>query len=554
MNPEPIKILLVEDNPGDARLLREALAETRSVQFDSTHVDRLGEALRRLREESFEIILLDLSLPDGQGLDTVARVHGQVPNLPIVVMTGLEDEQLAVDALREGAQDYLVKGKVDGHLLVRSIRYAIERKRAEEQIQQNLRRLRALQEIERATTSTLDLHMVLDVLLQKIDLLLPYSAATVRLFNKATGLLEPIACRNLEEREWKAELWRGGRGIPNIVFESKAPWKATNVQTDPRVRDPEFFRRHGLISYLGLPLIANDEILGVLSFYTKQEHSFSDEEVEFLSTLAGQAAIAIQNSQLYEEIRASRDALEKANNVKEEFLGVMSHELRTPLNVILGYTEIVKTGLQGEINSEQEKTLEKVVLCTHELLTMINGILQVTSMEAHKIKAESHEFNLSHFLDDLRSCYEFHSEKEICLQWDYPSDLPVIETDREKLKHILQNLINNAIKFTDKGSVSVSARCISESQRIAFKIADTGIGIPKELLPIIFDKFRQVDGSETRPYGGVGLGLYIVKQFTEGLGGRIEVESALGQGSTFTVWIPCVNQSQAVAGRSSAVA
>ena len=236
---------MVEDNPGDARLLREALAETGSIQFDSTHVGRLSEALRRLGDERFEIILLDLSLPDEQGLHTVVRVHRQVPNLPIVVMTGLEDEQLAVEALREGAQDYLVKGKVDGNLLVRSIRYAIERKRAEEQIQQNLRRLRALQEIERATISTLDLRTVLDVLLQKIDFLLPYSAATVRLFNKATGLLEPIACRNLEEGEWKAELWRGGRGIPNVVFENKAPWKISNVQTEPRVRDPEFFRRHG---------------------------------------------------------------------------------------------------------------------------------------------------------------------------------------------------------------------------------------------------------------------------------------------------------------------
>ncbi|MGH7768461.1 MAG: response regulator, partial [Candidatus Binatia bacterium] len=335
----PIKVLLVEDNPGDARLLREALAETARTRFDWTHVDRLAEALRRLEEERFDIILLDLSLPDAQGLDAVVWAHGQVAHLPIVVLTGLENEELAVEALRRGAQDYLVKGKVDGNLLSRSIRYAIERKRAEEQIQESLRRLRALREIERATTSTLDLNRVLDVLLQKIDLLLPYAATTVRLFNTATGLLEPIACRNLAENEWKSEPGRRGRGLPNVVFEKKAPWTVRDLQAEPRVRDPEFFRRHGVVSYLGLPLIAKDEILGVLSFYTKQEHSFGDEEVEFLSTLADQAAIAIQNSQLYEEIRASRDALERANQVKEEFLSVMSHELRTPLNAILGYTE-----------------------------------------------------------------------------------------------------------------------------------------------------------------------------------------------------------------------
>ncbi len=546
-----IKVLLVEDNPGDARLLREALAEMADARFELTHVNRLSEALRRLEEDRFDIILLDLSLPDAHGLNTVVWAHGQVPHLPIVVLTGLEDEKLAAETLRQGAQDYLVKGKVDGNLLERSIRYAIERKRAEEAIQQNLRRLRALREIERATTSTLDLRTVLDVLLQKIDSLLPYSATTVRLFNKATRLLEPIACRNLSEEEWKAEPWRGGRGVPNIVFENKTAWITSNVQTDPRVRDPEFFRKHGLVSYLGLPLIAKNEILGVLSFYTKQEHSFSDAEVEFLSTLADQAAIAIQNSQLYEEVRSSRDAMEQANKVKEEFLSVMSHELRTPLNAILGYTEMVKEGLQGPVNAEQERSLEKVVNRTRELLTMINGILQVTSMEAPKSKYESCAFGLKDFLDDLRSAYEFPSNHQVTLDWEYASELPVIETDPEKLKHILQNLINNAIKFTKQGRVAVSVRHLAETQRMEFKVADTGIGIPEKMLPVIFEKFRQVDSSETRAYGGVGLGLYIVKQFTEGLGGRIEVDSSVGTGSTFTVTIPQMNELRRAANGNS---
>ncbi|HEY2989217.1 MAG TPA: ATP-binding protein [Candidatus Binatia bacterium] len=553
MADSPIKVLLVEDNPGDARLLREALAEMAGAQFELTHAKRLGEALDRLDAERFEIVLLDLSLPDAQGFDTIARVRKKSPELPIVVMTGLNDEEMAIKAVRAGAQDYLVKGRVDGDLLVRSIRYAIERKRAEEQIQRNLRRLRALREIERATTSTLDLRALLNVLLEKIDFLLPYSATTVRLFNKANGLLEPIACRNLEEGEWKAEPWRRGRGVPNVVFEKKAAWTVGNLQTDPQVRDPEFFRRHGLISYLGLPLVANDETLGVLSFYTKQEHCFSDEEIEFLSTLADQAAIAIQNSQLYEEVRASRDAMEQANTIKEEFLSVMSHELRTPLNAILGYTEIVRGGLQGPVNAEQEKSLEKVVGRTRELLTMINGILQVTSMKAPRLRVESHEFNLSAFLDELRSGYEFPSDKEIFLDWDYPAELPVIVSDSEKLKHILQNLINNAIKFTDKGQVSIAARHLSNSERMEFKVTDTGIGISEQMLPVIFEKFRQVDSSETRSYGGVGLGLYIVKQFTEQLGGKIEVESTVGRGSIFTVSIPCMNGVKAATNGNAAV-
>jgi len=590
-------------------------------------------------------------------------------------------------------------------------------------------RLAALHEINLAATSTLDLPTVLDVLLEKIDLLLPYSAASVRLFDKQTGKIEPVACRNLDKEEWKAEQWRGGRGIPNVVFEGKAPWMVSNIQTHPRVRDPEFYRKHGLVSYLGVPLKVKDDVLGVLSVYTKEAHQFSTEEVEFLSTLARQAAIAIHNSQLYEQtkqqavelVRANEDLgrreeiqkllkeisqditllgidsllkkltekirevfkvdvcdvrvheskswrtmgisgieperllsgstgtargrskriiesrrpllipditqqtdistgrvlsrlgfrgylgvplfsrggevigvlraltyqprdftqeevdlvqqlangaatalenarlleqtkkqaveLEKANKVKDEFLGFVSHELRTPVNAVIGHTGMIQDGMFGVISPEQEKTLKKVMTCSKDLLGMINLLLQATRLEAGVVKVEKDEVNLGSFLDELRSTYDLPLDKGLTLKWDYPCDLPVAKTDSDKLRHILQNLINNAIKYTDKGYVSISAR-IKEGSRqhaegnkqpefVEFKVADTGIGIPKEEVPFIFDMFRQVDGSQGRRSGGVGLGLHIVKKFTELLGGKIDVETELGKGSTFTVTLPC---------------
>jgi signal transduction histidine kinase len=539
MNAEPTKILLVEDNPGDARLLREALRDVRDAQIELAHVGRLDEALGRLKEEQFKVILLDLSLPDSEGIETVVRVQGKAPAVPIVVLTGLDDDKTAVEAVRTGAQDYLVKGQIDGRLLVRAMRYAVERKRAQEEIQQYLRRIAALQDINLATTSTLDLHGVIDILLEKIDLVLPYSASTVRLWNQESGLLEPMACRNLDEKEWRAERWKGGHGIPSVVFENKAPRTVRNVQTDPQVPDPEFFRKHGLISYLGVPLIVKDEILGVLSFYTKEQHEFSDEEVEFLSTLAGQAAIAIHNSQLYEETRNQAVELEKANKGKDEFLSVVSHELRTPLNVIAGYAEMVRQGMLGEINPEQDRALGKVIDHSKGLLGMIAGILQVTSIEAEAVKVDTKQVVVGHLLDELKSLYDFSLGKDLSLHWDFPSESLSMTTDGEKLKHILQNLINNAIKFTDNGRVTVSARQVPGGKNVEFRVADSGIGIPEEMLPIIFEKFRQADSSESRAYGGVGLGLYIVKRFTEMLGGSVAVESQPGKGSTFSVTIPC---------------
>ncbi len=189
-----------------------------------------------------------------------------------------------------------------------------ERKQAEREIQRHVQRITALRDINTAITSTLDLHSILGVLLEKIDLFLPYATATtVRLFDEESRLLEPLASRNIDEQEWRAEPWRGGRGIQRVVFESKAPQTIRNVETDPRIRNLEFYRKHKLVSYLGVPLIVKDKVLGVLSLYTKEEHEFTHEEIEFLSTLAGQAAIAIHNSRLYEETeRRRREAEELA--------------------------------------------------------------------------------------------------------------------------------------------------------------------------------------------------------------------------------------------------
>ena len=459
--------------------------------------------------------------------------------------------------------------RTDGQLLVMTIiRDITERKRAEEEIQHNLQRIRALHEIDTAISSTLDLRKVLNVLLEKIGLFLPIAAAsTVRLLNRDTGELESLACRGLNEEEWKSQERRVLAGWPKKIVETKTPLAVRNLGTYQSTYNKEFLFKHGLISYLGVPLAAKDEVLGVLSVYTIEEHDFSNEETEFLTTLAGQAAIAIHNSQLYEETASLAGDLVKSNKVKDEFLSVMSHELRTPLNVVMGYTGMMKDGLLGEINPQQEEALGKVINRANDQLTIINNILHATVLETEKIKIESHELSLGDFITQLKSAYAAPINKELVFNWDYPADLPLIKTDSAKLKQILQNLIDNALKFTDKGSITISAKIRQQAEGnrqqeedpltprsteahdrshasrltpsfVEFKVADTGVGIPKEALPFVFEKFRQADSSETRLFGGVGMGLYIVKKFSELLGGTVEVESEAGKGSTFRVIIP----------------
>lgn len=209
----------------------------------------------------------------------------------------------------------------------------------------------------------------------------------------------------------------------------------------------------------------------------------------------------------------------------------------------MGYTAMIQEGLFGEINQKQTEGLIKVMEQSTELLRLVSGILDITQIEAGVAKIDGAPVYLNQFLGELKISYEIPMKKQLSFFWDYADDLPMLHTDAIKLKHILHNLLNNAIKFTEQGTVAFSVRHLLEENKTQFKVKDTGIGIAKEDLEIIFEMFRQVDSSETRHYDGVGIGLFVVRRYTELLGGTVEVTTEAGKGSTFTVTIPCVCKS-----------
>lgn len=427
------------------------------------------------------------------------------------------------------------KNRIVGHAAIAPD--VSERKRAEKNALLNIQRVQALREIDSAITSTFDLRTVLDVLLQRIEIFLPIAAVTtVGLLNRETGELELLACRGLSEKEWKS-LHPPFPSAAGKAAESRAPVTVLDIATDPQIQNREIFLKRGVVSYLGVPIIAQDRVLGVLGLYTKQAHAFSKKEIEFLSALGGHAAIAIHAARLYEQVV-------RANKVRDEFLSTMSHELRTPLSVVMGYAGMIKEKLLGEINPQQEEALQKLLIRAGDQLHLINVILQTTRIESRSVRPEYFPINLSALLAHLRSeVNSAYDKKEVSLVWDFPLAPVTIATDGEKLAQILHSLVDNAVKFTNRGSVTVSVRIPPHASErfIEIKVADTGIGIPPDQLPFIFDKFFQVDSSDTRPFGGVGLGLYIVKNFTDLLGGTVEVESEPGKGTTFTVKVPVEN-------------
>jgi PAS domain S-box-containing protein len=430
-----------------------------------------------------------------------------------------------------------------------------ELERANAALKESNLMLSALHEVAAAASQSLDLDQVLHAAIERITDIFDFQATQIHLYDEQTDeLVRRAAFEKDSDRFTSVGSFKKGQGIVGTVAESGKPLIFEDVETDPRYRQlsrTKVSGRFGYHFFAVFPIKSKLNILGTLACTNMAPRKLSSGEVQLLESLADQIAVAIENSDLYEkvlqkvqELEQKTAELERASKVKDEFLSVMSHELRTPLNVVVGYAGMMQDGMLGELNPKQTDACAKILRRTNDLLSIVNSILYVTSLETEAVEADRHEVDLGNLLSDLKTSFVTPLEKNLDLIWDYASDFPTITTDATKLKHVLLNLINNAIKFTEKGSVTISAKISGKAtgngqRSVEFQVADTGIGITKEKLPIIFDKFSQADSSDTRPHEGVGLGLYIAKQFTELIGGEISVKSEAGKGSTFTVTIPC---------------
>ncbi len=366
-------------------------------------------------------------------------------------------------------------------------------------------------------------------------------AALIRVWKKETGLSVVAGHRGIPDdaaRQMEVGLLGGAM---EWVTQNAAPILAGEIAAEPRFKT-KLQQQLGLRSAAVLPLKIHGDVRGIIYVASRKPGHFDEQQKDLLTAIAQQMGISMENRELIIHLKDSRDEVEKASKVKSEFLSVMSHELRTPLSVVIGYAGMVKEKMLGEINPRQEDALRKLLLRANDQLNMINAIMQITQLESRALVLERHLVNLTELLTHLKSDYALsHTKEKVALLWNYPDEPIAVVTDSGKLKEILVNLINNAIKFTAEGSVTVTMRMAEDNQRrkwVELKVTDTGVGIPEENRAAIFDKFYQIDSSKTRLYGGAGLGLYIVKHFTEFLGGKVGVASQPGKGTTFTVTIP----------------
>jgi GAF domain-containing protein/anti-sigma regulatory factor (Ser/Thr protein kinase) len=292
----------------------------------------------------------------------------------------------------------------------------------------------------------------------------------------------------------------------------------------------------GSRTVLAVPLLVEGDAIGVILVARRTVRRFSDREVKVVETFADQAAIAIQNVRLFNEIQDKSRQLEVANRHKSEFLANMSHELRTPLNAIIGFSEVLLQGIFGDVNEKQREYLADVLGSGQHLLSLINDILDLSKIEAGRMDLDLSTFALHDALESgLTIVRERAARHGIELKAIVASDVGTIEADERKVKQILYNLLSNAVKFTpDGGRVDVSVR--AENGDVRVEIRDTGIGVAEGDQERIFEEFRQVGRERSRE--GTGLGLTLTKRFVELHGGRIWLESSPGKGSSFAFTLP----------------
>jgi signal transduction histidine kinase len=288
--------------------------------------------------------------------------------------------------------------------------------------------------------------------------------------------------------------------------------------------------------------------IGVLGMTFPDGRELGDEDSQLLLALARQCAQALDRARLYVAERAARAEAEQAqrlaegaNRAKSDFLATMSHELRTPLNAIAGYAELMEMGLRGPVTDVQREDLARIQKSQRHLLSLVNDVLNFARIDAGRVHYDLADVPLDEVLADVGPLVTPQLEaKGLAFETDGARDGAgplTVRADREKVAQILLNLLSNAIKFTPSGG-RVAVACDERDGKVLVRVTDTGIGIPEEQREAIFEPFVQVQRGLTRTAEGTGLGLAISRDLARAMGGDIEVESAPGAGSTFTLELP----------------
>ena len=615
-----LRVLLVEDNPGDAELMEEMLPRDGTTLFEVECVARLSEALECSGADRFDIIILDLNLPDSDGLATLRTMRQQAFRMPIVVLTGNSDEQMALAAIQQGAQDYLVKGQIEKNMLVRSIKYAIERKQTEEALRASQQIIEGIinaipvrvfwkdknlfylgcnaafardagfadpkdiigkDDYQMAWRAQADLYRDDDrqVIESGYAKLLVEEPQTNPQGNALTLLTSKIPLRDSEggisgllgsylditdrklaeekiinaKKEWEdtfdaitelifihdsdGRIIRANRAYGQMAGMSLAELVGRPFyEIFPKTDSPDDLCKEAVNS--GMSAIKEIKIDSIGKTFSVRMYPKLDDKGKYLYSVHIMLDITQRKKMIEAEIM--KETAEAANKAKSDFLAGMSHEFRTPLNAIIGFSELMATGLSGPLTDQQKEHVTDIFTSGQHLLSLVNDILDLSKVEAGKMELEMNEFNIKRLVETSIALFKEKAYKQnLQMTFEIAQGLETMIVDERKIKQVLFNLVGNAVKFTPAGGIiKVEVTLADDKEFLKYSVHDTGIGISTEDQTKLFKPFEQIDTRLTRKYKGTGLGLSLCKQLVELHGGRIWVESEAGKGSNFIFVIP----------------
>ncbi len=576
---ESIKVLLVEDDPDHAYLFREILRDAEGTLVNIRHSEKLSSALDRLSAEHFDIVVSDLGLPDSQGIETFLTIHKQYPDIPLIVLTGMSDEGLALKAVQRGAQDYLVKGKVDGELLLRSMRYAIERHKMIAQLERNLKEIKTLRGlipmcawcrsirddkgywlkvekyIEEHTDASFthgicprcmkkihpDLHekILKDDRLKKNwvenadeDMPKDHGPIKVLLLEDDPGDADYIRAL-LSESASRMDVVYADRLSSGIDYMAKEKFNV--VLSDLGLPDSQgietFIRIHTI--YPELPIIVltglHDEELAIRAVRSGAQDYLVKGQVDGASLLKA-ISYSIERQKLMTTLENRLREIGKLGRERKNILSMFAHDVKNAIIPSLGFLSRTLSGKSKDSTGDLEFVKERLTTAEHLLTTFI----QFSRFEMKEYKPLLGPFDLeAALLKQIEVLRKEADLKNIKISYSFSEDpFPAIQADGAMIKRVIANLLDNAVKYTAEGTITVNVLRVNSD--VMVQIQDTGMGIPDDHLPHIFDAFYRA----AHKISGSGLGLSIARTIIESHGGQIWVKSTPGKGSTFSFVLP----------------
>jgi GAF domain-containing protein len=538
----------------DGRFFHHAVsfgASTGFAEYFARHPSALdsGSAAGRAGLERRTVHIHDVLADAGYALKDLARAEGfrtllAVPMLREGVLLGtINLWKTEVEPFTDRQIELVTTFADQAVIAIENVRLFGELQERTRELARSVEELQALGAVGRAVSSTLDLDNVLTTIVARALELSGADGGNISEYDEATQQFHIRTTSGVEEglvELIRAAPIRFGEGTMGKAAATRAPVQVADILNErdydvARIRD--VMARLGYRSVLSVPLLREERIIGGLAVWRRAVGEFPPQVVNLLQTFATQSTLAIEHARLFRELEQKGRELALASRHKSEFLANMSHELRTPLNAVLGYTELILDGIYGEVPEKIRDVMTRIDRSGRHLLGLINDVLDLSKIEAGQLTLSLADYSMDEVVQTVVVALEsVAAEKKLALTREVAADLPRGRGDDRRLGQVLLNLVGNALKFTDAGEVRVVAGV--EDGHFHVAVADTGPGISAADQKRIFEAFQQVDSSLTRKKGGTGLGLSIARRIVELHGGRLWVESAPGNGSTFSFAVP----------------